>query len=241
MASSEQRPVPSRMTLQTMKGKKVGASKGHSLLKKKSDALTVRFRQMLKTIVETKKAMGEEMKTAAFSLAKAEWAAGNFKGQVVESVRRPAITLKVTADNVAGVRLPIFTLQRNESLETVGNLGVASGGQVIMAAKESYFKALEALIRLASLQTAFFTLDEAIKITNRRVNALESVVIPRIEGDISHIITELDEQEREEFIRLKKVQAKKQERAAAAEADELGEAGGEGGAIFEDEDDDVVF
>ena len=51
------------------------------------------------------------------------------------------------------------------------------------------------------MQTSFVKLDEAIKITNRRVNALEHVVIPRIENTIAYIISELDELEREEFFR----------------------------------------
>ena len=38
-----------------MKGRLKGAQKGHSLLKKKADALTLRFRQILKKIIEVKK------------------------------------------------------------------------------------------------------------------------------------------------------------------------------------------
>jgi V-type H+-transporting ATPase subunit D len=91
-------------------------------------------------------------------------------------------------------------------------------------------------------------LDEVIKLTNRRVNAIEHVIIPRYENTIKYILSELDEQDREEFfrlantsgltlhimilqceilmpcvkqhcIRLKKVQGKKKERAALEEAD----------------------
>ena len=51
--------------------------------------------------------------------------------------------------------------------------------------------------RLASLQTSFVTLDEALKVTNRRVNALENVTIPKIEGTLAYIGRELDELERE--------------------------------------------
>ena len=51
------------------------------------------------------------------------------------------------------------------------------------------------------MQTSFAKLDEAIKVTNRRVNALEYVVIPRIENTINYIMSELDEMEREEMFR----------------------------------------
>jgi H(+)-transporting ATP synthase subunit D len=46
-------------------------------------------------------------------------------------------------------------------------------------------------VELASLQTSFITLDEVIKTTNRRVNAIEHVIIPRIERTLAYIISEL--------------------------------------------------
>ena len=55
------------------------------------------------------------------------------------------------------------------------------------AARKSYLTSVELLVELASLQTAFLTLDEAIKTTNRRVNALDSVVKPMLENTIAYI------------------------------------------------------
>lgn len=37
------------------------------------------------------------------------------------------------------------------------------------------------------------TLDEVIKVTNRRVNAIEYVIIPRLENTLAYIRDELDE------------------------------------------------
>tara|TARA_B110000090_G_C13067171_1_gene325761 strand:+ start:269 stop:457 length:189 start_codon:yes stop_codon:yes gene_type:complete len=53
-------------------------------------------------------------------------------------------------------------------------------------------------------------MDEALKITNRRVNALENVTIPRISNTIAYVLRELDELEREDFSRLKMVKKKKE-------------------------------
>ncbi|ETO31939.1 hypothetical protein RFI_05178, partial [Reticulomyxa filosa] len=57
--------------------------------------------------------------------------------------------------------------------------------------------------------TSFRQLDEALKVTNRRVNALDHVVIPRLQNTMYYISSELDEREREDLYRLKKVVAKK--------------------------------
>eukprot|EP00026_Physarum_polycephalum_P022231 Phypoly_transcript_26119.p1 GENE.Phypoly_transcript_26119~~Phypoly_transcript_26119.p1 ORF type:complete len:105 (+),score=12.98 Phypoly_transcript_26119:130-444(+) len=104
----------------------------------------------------------------------------------------------MTTENVAGVYLPTFT--RNvEGSASQELTGLSKGGQQIQKCRLEYQKALEALIELASLQTAFITLDEVIRVTNRRVNAIEYVVKPRLENTISYVVTELDEGEREEF------------------------------------------
>lgn len=212
-----QRPPANRMTLQTFKSRLLGAKKGHGLLKKKRDALKARFQGMLKEIVDAKLELSDRLKDAAFTLAKANWAnAGDdITSNVVERAKRPSVQAKLVADNVAGVKLPVFRMLHDPTKDAaVQTLGVAHGGAVINACRESYLAALQVIIRLASLQTAFKTLDEEIKMTSRRVNALEFVLIPKIEDVMAYIILEMDEESREEFFRVKKVVAKKREKIA---------------------------
>lgn len=199
---------PSRMILTVMKTRLKGAQKGHSLLKKKSDALTLKFRATLKKIIENKTIMGDVMKAVYFSLAEAAYAAGDISQTVIQNADKAQSKIKFTRDNVAGVQLTNFTLH-NEGSDVYQLTGLAKGGQTVTRCKETAQKAIKLLVELASLQTTFITLDEAIKITNRRVNGIEYVIIPRFENTIAYVVEELDERDREEFYRLKKVQDKK--------------------------------
>lgn len=68
--------VPTVTVLAMIKGRLIGANKGHGLLKKKADALTMRFRQILKEILDCKTSMGERMKDSYFALTEVKYAAG---------------------------------------------------------------------------------------------------------------------------------------------------------------------
>lgn len=212
--SQAQRPPANRMALMQFKARVVGAKKGWQLLKKKRDALKTRFQAMLREIIDCKKQLGPMMVDCAFSIAKAEWASETeFASSILSRVKKPSVTVKISSENVAGVHLPTFIPLHDEtkdaSLET---LGIARGGQVLQSSQEQHRLALILFVKLASLQTSFKTLDEEIKMTSRRVAALEYVVIPKIEEVIAWIKQEMDEMEREEFFRVKKVVEKKKQR-----------------------------
>ncbi|KAF2273560.1 vacuolar ATP synthase subunit D [Westerdykella ornata] len=201
-----------------MKSKLKGAQTGHDLLKRKSEALTKRFREITRRIDEAKRKMGRVMQIAAFSLAEVTYAVGGDIGyQIQESAKQARFRVRSKQENVSGVFLPQFESYIEESSNDFGLTGLGKGGQQVQRCRETYARAVETLVELASLQTAFVILDEVIKVVNRRVNAIEHVIIPRTENTIKYINSELDELDREEFYRLKKVSGKKHRDAAAEE------------------------
>merc|ERR1711862_1056347 len=116
------------------------------------------------------------------------------------------------------------------------SLGLVGGGKKIANVRNKFTALLEVLVKLASLQTSFLTLDEAQKVTNRRVNALENVTIPRIQNTLDYISKELDELEREDFTRIKKVQGLKEE----AVKKELALKEKNGGIVVKNNDTDIT-
>uniref|UniRef100_A0A8W4F7B8 V-type proton ATPase subunit D n=1 Tax=Sus scrofa TaxID=9823 RepID=A0A8W4F7B8_PIG len=145
-----------------MKARLKGAQTGRNLLKKKSDALTLRFRQILKKIIETKMLMGEVMREAAFSLAEAKFTAGDFSTTVIQNVNKAQVKIRAKKDNVAGVTLPVFE-HYHEGTDSYELTGLARGGEQLAKLKRNYAKAVELLVELASLQVSSNRAGELLK------------------------------------------------------------------------------
>ncbi len=181
------------------------AKTGWDLLKRKSDAIKVNLNNILKKILTTKRRVGQSLKDSAFSHTEAVWAAGDFNNLVIENTKEATYRVRTRINNVAGVKLPVFDRAMGFATGKEQLVGLSKGGQAVSKCRESFAKTLDDLIQLASLQTSLKTLDEALKVTNRRVNALEFVIMPILNNTIKYIISELDELEREDQFRIKKV------------------------------------
>ena len=120
MSSSGQREAvfPTRMTLNVTKSRLKGAQTGHSLLKRKADALTKRFRTITGKIDEAKRKMGRVMQLAAFSLAEVQYVTGEIGYVVQESVKSATFKVQAKQENVSGVLLPAFEAQPGSGSST---------------------------------------------------------------------------------------------------------------------------
>jgi len=138
-----------------------------------SDNLTTVYAEITRRIDEAKRKMGRVMQIAAFSLAEVTYAVGgNIGYQIQESVKSATFRVRTRQENVSGVFLPAFESFQVEAANDFGLTGLGKGGQQVQRCRETYARAVETLVELASLQTAFVILDEVIKVVNRRVNAM---------------------------------------------------------------------
>ncbi|GIX78526.1 v-type proton ATPase subunit D [Caerostris extrusa] len=130
---------------------------------------------------------------------------GDFNHLVLSAVCKARLKVKHKTENVAGVNLKIFEFYV-EGGDAHDLAGLAKGGAKLLSIKQTFTNAVEILVELATLQTTFKMLDEVIKSLNRRVNSLEQLYIPKVERTIHYIETEMDEGQRQDFFRLKKIQ-----------------------------------
>lgn len=97
--------------------------------------------------------MGRVMQIAAFSLAEVTYAVGGDIGfQVQESAKEARFRIRTKQENVSGVFLPTFESYNTEAKSDFGLTGLGKGGQQVQKCRETYSRAVETLVELASLQ-----------------------------------------------------------------------------------------
>jgi H(+)-transporting ATP synthase, vacuolar type, subunit D len=133
--------------------------------------------------------------------------------------------------NIMGVVVPqIESSKVKKDLDERG-YGLLGSSARIDEAADAYEELIESIILAAEVETAMKKMLKEIEVTKRRVNALEFKLLPDLYENQEYIEQKLEEQEREEIFRLKKIKAKK-------EAEEEAEEAAEETAEDEDEDED---
>ena len=115
------------------------------------------------------------------------------------------IQLEAKSRSLMGVKVPIIASAEQETQQTYTFIDTSA---TIDDAIKKFQEALQLIIKLAEVQSTITRLATEIQSTKRRVNALKNIVIPRFDSTIRWIALTLGEQEREEFVRLKKVKAR---------------------------------
>lgn len=97
--------------------------------------------------------MGRVMQIASFSLAEVTYAVGGDIGyQIQESAKQARFRVQAKQENVSGVFLPQFEAYTEQGINDFGLTGLGKGGQQVQRCRETYARAVETLVELASLQ-----------------------------------------------------------------------------------------
>jgi len=190
-----------RMEYLKLKKRLKTANRGYKLLKEKRDGLMKKFMEIVRDVKEKRQELEEKLKTASkeFALSTSSLT----EGELEQMFALPQAKVEVASkqENVMSVWIPQFKHTIKGSFKTYSDFTSPLGME---GALESFWHTLEVMITLAGLEHAARLLSFEIEKTRRRVNALEYVIIPRVEKNIKFISSKLDEQERaEKIVRMK--------------------------------------
>jgi V/A-type H+-transporting ATPase subunit D len=199
---------PTRSELINLKRKIKLSERGYKILKMKRDGLILEFFKVLAEAKDTRGGLLDKYAKAVEMMALANTVEGaiGVKSAAFSVKEVPEITLK--SKNIMGVIVPEIESSKVKKSLVDRGYGVLGTSPVIDETATAFEELVEAIIESAEIETTMKRLLDEIESTKRRVNALEFKVIPELTEAQDFIKMRLDEMEREELFRLKKIKAR---------------------------------
>jgi V/A-type H+-transporting ATPase subunit D len=194
---------PTRSELLEIKKKIRLSESGYNLLKMKRDGLLLEFFDVRESID-----LANAYKIAKEKIDVAEMVEGVIEvySAAFALKHKPEVTL--TSRSLMGVTVPEVSFATiSKSIDERG-YGIIGTSSAIDEAAAAYEELLDKIIRAAEVETAVKRLLMEIERIKRRVNALEFRVIPDLKEAEAFIMFRLEEMERENIFRLKKIKKK---------------------------------
>jgi V/A-type H+-transporting ATPase subunit D len=213
MAIREIQPTRSELLETT---RKIRLTKnGHKILKLKRDGLIMEFFEILDQAKDLRTEIARRYKVAQEKVAIASAVDG------VIAVRSAAYALTIHPEiqlrtrNLMGIVVPEIKSSKIVAALDERGYGVIGTSPRIDEATDAYEKLLETIVKAAELETTMKKLLDEIERTKRRVNALEFKVLPELEEIERFIRFRLEEMERDNIFRLKKIKSKAARKSGA--------------------------
>ena len=195
---------PTRMELLNIKKKKILAEKGHKLLTEKRDALVVEFLNIIRTREQERNELNALLRKGYVALIRSEMETGMEELESIAAMAPSAPEVPVTGVNIIGVVVPRIESSGIEENQPPFYSMLSSSSRIDNAVV-LFRKILKKLLVVAEIEGTIERLSLEIEKTRRRVNALEHIFIPRLENTEKYIEMQLQEREREDFFRRKRM------------------------------------
>ncbi|HUL39105.1 MAG TPA: V-type ATP synthase subunit D [Methanomassiliicoccales archaeon] len=207
---------PTRSELLEIKRKIKLSQAGYKILKMKRDGLILEFFKILEEAKEIRQRVIRDHEVAMTKIAVAKAADGAIAVKSAAFALKTHPEIQLRSKNVMGLVVPEIEATSLRATSDARGYGVIGTSTYIDEAAEAFEDLTETIIKAAEIETTMKRLLDEIEKTKRRVNALEYKVIPELKESAAFIQLRLEEMERENIFRLKRI--KQKTAAAAAEA-----------------------
>ncbi len=196
---------PTRSELIELKKKIKLSESGHKLLKMKRDGLILEFFEILNKAKDVRSELDASFKEASEKIGIAKSVEGVIIVKSTAFALKDAPQIEVESHNIMGVVVPKIESSSIRKAINKRGYGVLGTSSYIDEAADSYEILVEKIILAAEIETTMKRLLDDIEKTKRRVNALEFKVIPELTAAMVFIQLRLEEMERENTFRLKRI------------------------------------
>lgn len=195
---------PTRIELLKLRKRELLARKGHDLLEEKRDAMTMQFLDMIRDYGKRRRTLVKKLSLAYKKLYDAQLRMGK-KGIEEAILAIPEIRdIGVEERNIMGVKIPALCLH-DPVRSPERHYGYINTSVALDEAADAFEDAFQWVLAVAEEETAIRRLAEEIETTKRKVNALERIFIPRLHATQKYIEMHLEELEREDLFRRKRM------------------------------------
>jgi V/A-type H+-transporting ATPase subunit D len=189
------------------------AREGYEILDKKREALTSELLHVAHDATALQEQVWALLDQAYHALELARLSMGRERLEWAALAVNKSIEVNIRPHSVMGVVIPV--------VETHGELpempyGLGHTTTALDEAAAAFRRVLAEMPPLAETITTAWRIARELQKTQRRVNALQHIFIPQYEDTITFIESELEEREREETFRLKRLKSQKEAEVADA-------------------------
>ncbi len=203
---------PTRSELLEIKKKIKLTKSGYKILKMKRDGLIMEFFKILEQAKDIRDKVNRDYAEAMRSIAVAKAVDGAIAVQSAAFALRTHPELSLRSKNIMGIVVPEIEANSIRTPMDQRGYGVIGTSVYIDEAAKAFENLVETVIEAAEIETTMKKILEEVEKTKRRVNALEFKVIPELQESEAFIRLRLEEMERENTFRLKRVKQKAEAR-----------------------------
>jgi V/A-type H+/Na+-transporting ATPase subunit D len=194
------------------------AQQGRDLLRDKRAALMREFDRLSASALERVEALGRQAAESHRELTDAVAFEGPESIGSYGLAASGSVAVRLSARNVAGV--PVVEIAHDPVARPRTSRGYSLVATTVRAdlVASSFETQLDLLLDVAAAELSLRRLAGEVTRTTRRVNALDHVVVPRLERESDAIAMVLEERELEDRVRLRRARAAARRREAGARA-----------------------
>jgi V/A-type H+/Na+-transporting ATPase subunit D len=212
LARRERRPKmprsdvpPTKSSLFAVKEQLAIAREGFDLLEQKREILVMELMRMVEEVKLLERDLDKRTGTAYGSLRKMIVQIGRQTASEISEGIRFEFTVREKQGRLMGIPLPTIDMQVPRMELKYSFMGTSGTCDATMI---EFFELLKLIARMAEIRTMVWRLAKEVRKTQRRVNALEKIVIPDVEDTRAFIEGVLEEREREIFFVQKILKAR---------------------------------